>query len=341
MTQVKPCHCLITHMHLSNFRVGTFNLYNLVLPNTVYYDRQKYSVQDYNRKVRWLGGQLDRMQADIIGFQELFHPPALEAVVNQSDYLKGCKIAAAQPSETGPGVAIASRLPILEYHSIEDFPEAAWLDIEEAEIPLRKFSRPVLLARLLLREGLECMVLVAHLKSKRPILPEDVDRQDPVELAKGQARALIRRAAEATALRAVLMEVLQDRNFPVIALGDLNDNGMAVTTQMIAGEPPWYKQPLEQRKKVWDVHLYQVKDIQARLGYGDFYYTHLHNGHHEALDHILVSQEFVAQYPNRIGRVSYVSVFNDHLVDETISRQGVAKWQSDHGQVVAAIELEG
>ncbi|MGB6015523.1 MAG: endonuclease/exonuclease/phosphatase family protein, partial [Nodosilinea sp.] len=85
--------------------------------------------------------------------------------------------------------------------------------------------------------------------------------------------------------------------------------------------------------------LYQVKDIQARLGYGDHYYTHIHNGHYDSLDHIMVSEEFSAQNRDRIGRVTYVSVFNDHLFDQTLLEDSIESWQSDHGQVVANIEL--
>jgi endonuclease/exonuclease/phosphatase family metal-dependent hydrolase len=303
-------------------RVGTFNLFNLVLPNTTYYDKSKYSPEEYGKKLVWGAAQLDRMRADVVGFQELFHQEALEAAIGKSDYLQGAAIAMGEPSEKGPGVALVSRFPIVEQTVFRDFPEAALLDIEEAKIPLTQFSRPVLAALIQVREDLQCTVVVVHLKSKRPILPDGADRDDPVEQAKGQARALIRRAAEATALRAILMQYLQNRNHPIIVLGDVNDGSLAVTTQILSGEPPWYRLPLEHRKLVWDTYLYQVKDIQARQGDGNSYYTHIHNGHYDALDQIMVSQEFVAQNPERLGRVEYVSVFNDHLIDETLSKEG-------------------
>jgi predicted extracellular nuclease len=38
--------------------------------------------------------------------------------------------------------------------------------------------------------------------------------------------------------------------------------------------------------------LYNTKDIQARQSSGDFYYSHIYNGHYEGLDHILVSKHF-------------------------------------------------
>jgi Endonuclease/Exonuclease/phosphatase family len=326
-------------MLLKNFRVGTFNVYNLIQPNQTYYGNKKYSEADYAKKTTWIGGQLERMRADIVGFQEVFHPDALKPALEKSGILTKAEIAFAPNQEGTPGLAIASRFPILEQQVYQAFPDNALLDIEGATIPLSKFSRPILSARMKVTESIECTVFVAHLKSKRPLLAEGSDRNDPLEVAKGQARSLIIRAAETTALRTLFMQTLRDRNHPVIVLGDMNDNSLAVTTQIITGEQPFRRLPLEQRKAIWEVYLYSVKDIQARQSYGDFYYTHIHNGHHESLDHILVSQEFAAQNPDRLGRIGYVSVLNDHLVDETIT-EGVENWQSDHGQVVVEIEIE-
>ena len=69
------------------------------------------------------------------------------------------------------------------------------------------------------------------------------------------------------------------------------------------------------------------------------YYTHIHNGHHEVLDHIMVSQELVFDNPKGIGGISYAKIFNDHLVDETLGEEKIPEWKSDHGQIVAKVEL--
>ncbi|MEO1451373.1 MAG: hypothetical protein AAFV07_17710 [Bacteroidota bacterium] len=134
------------------------------------------------------------------------------------------------------------------------------------------------------------------------------------------------------------METLKDRQKPVVLLGDVNDSGLAVTTRIISGEPPHRRFPQEVKQEIWDVLLYHVRDIQARRSYADVYYTHLHNGHYEALDHIMVSQEMVQENPRRIGRIGQVRTFNDHLIDETIAGKN-RSWQSDHGQVIATVEL--
>lgn len=326
-------------MSRKNFRIGTFNLYNLALPDTPFYG-QRYTPAEYTQKLAWIAGQLDRMQADIVGFQEVFDQEALQQALHQSNFCQKFYLLMAPSSEDAPAVAIASRFPILDSKIIREFPAAAQLDIQGAKMPLSHFTRPVLAARLRITDAVECTVFVVHLKSKRPIVPDQADRHHPIEKAKGQARSLMLRAAEAIALRVLLMEVLQNRDYPVIVLGDMNDGRPAVTSEIISGEVPHRKLEPEHKRKIWDVLLYHVKDIQARQSYSDFYYTHIHNGHYESLDHIMVSQEFVSQNPKRVGRVGYVSLFNDHLIDETLSDEPVPIWQSDHGQVVASIELE-
>jgi endonuclease/exonuclease/phosphatase family metal-dependent hydrolase len=324
----------------NRFKVGTFNVYNLNLPNVVFNRTQKYTEAEYGKKIRWIGNQLDRMQADLIGFQEVWRKEALEAAIEQSEHLKGAQVIIANDTGESISLAVASKLPIKGHQVIAEFPEAARLEIAGENLALTKFSRPILSVQVELQNGLACTFVVAHLKSKRPDLAEAADRNDPLENAKGKVRSLIRRSAEAVALRSILLDLLKDGSDPVIVVGDLNDSNLAVSTQLISGEPPWRKLPIAQKTKIWDVLLYHVKDIQARKSYEDFYYTYIHNGHHDSLDHIMVSQEFVDVNPKRMGRVGYVSVFNDHLIDETLSNDEVEPWQSDHGQVVASIELE-
>lgn len=328
---------------MKKIKVSTFNAYNLVLPNTTYYSWKKYDAIDYRRKVVWMGKQLDIMEADIIGFQEIFHRTALEEALDHSKVCKDYNIIMSHSStrenapKPGPAVALATRFRVLDYHIVEDFEEMLMID-EEISVPIVQFSRPVLIAELEVY-GKPITVFVAHLKSKRPSILKGADPDDAFEQAKGQARSLIRRAAEGTALRKLLLQYLNKRDYPVLVLGDLNDSDGAVTTEIIGGQAPLVYWHREKKIKYWDVLLYNVKNIQARKSYQDFYFTHIHNGHHESLDHILVSQEFVKENPHHIGRVRYVQVLNDHLKDNTLSEDGVEKWQSDHAQVVATIEF--
>jgi endonuclease/exonuclease/phosphatase family metal-dependent hydrolase len=321
------------------FKIGSFNLYNLVLPGMTYYNNRRYSDYDYQKKTAWIGEQLRRMDADIVGFQEISHSAALREALRQSGQYEDATLLVGNETGEGPVVGLVSRFKVLEHGIVPQFLVEARLEFGGTALPLDEFSRPVLWARVQIRDGVEVVIFVVHLKSKNPMIRDGADPHDPMERAMGKARSLIRRAAEASALRSLLLEALQGRDQAVIVMGDVNDAGNAVTSEIVSGSPPWRKLPFEKKLPVWDVLLYNVKDIQARQSYQDVYYTHIHNGHYENLDHIFVSQEFVRQNNRHLGYVEYVSVFNDHLIDNTLSDEHVPPWQSDHGQVVVTIRL--
>ncbi len=326
-------------MERKHFKVGTFNLLNLASPGERYYNHT-YSEEQFDKKANWLANHLKLLDADIIGFQELFHLPALQKVLLLNGQYNGASVKMGRRNGLGPAVGLVSRFKAVDYEIFVDFPEQARLEFGGVEMPLYKFSRPVLLAKLQIRPDLIVNVFVVHLKSKRPKIKEGANPHDPRERAMGHARSLMIRAAETTALRHLLLDTLENTDHPVIVMGDLNDEGHAVTSKILTGSEPWRNLRREEKAKIWDVHLYNVKDIQARQSYRDVYYTHIHNGHYDSLDNILVSQEFVRQNPQRLGYVEYVKVFNDHLVDETLSDDRTPRWKSDHGQVVTTIQLE-
>lgn len=321
------------------FKVATFNLYNLALPGKRFYRGLGYPEVEYRKKRAWIAEQLRRMNGDIVGFQEVFHAEALQEALHESGIYEGATCLVGETTGQKPVVGLVSRYPVLEHTFIPEFSPTARLEIDGLWVPCGCFTRPVLWAKIEIREGLEVMVFVAHLKSKNPMTHEGANQHDPVQLAVGKAKALVVRTAEATALRCLLLDKLEGNDRPAIIVGDINDTGNAVTSEIIAGTPPWRNLNHGQKMRLWDVLLYNVKDIQARKSYRDTYYTYIHNGHYESLDHILVSQEFVRQNPKRLGRVEYVSTLNDHLIDETLSEEKVPVWQSDHGQVVVTIRL--
>lgn len=322
-----------------HIRIGTFNLYNLVLPHVHYYEDRSYTQEEYIQKKQWISQQLSRMEADLVGFQEVFHEQALLEVIHESPRYNDAAVIVANATGENPTVALVSSLPVLKYEIIEAFPQTAKLELSGPDAPLNHFAHPVLKADILLNEKIECTVFVVHLKSKRPVILEGKDRHDPIELTKGRIRSLIQRAAETTALRVLLLETMQHSNRPVILMGDINDSDRAVTSRLLSGEPPDASWENQYKQQAWDVLLYFVKDVQARQTRGDFYFTHMHDGYYESLDHILLSQEFMIQNPNHIARVQYVSILNDHLIDPSLIDRPIESWKSDHGQVIVQIEL--
>jgi len=327
-------------------RVGTFNVYNLVRGNHPYYNAgRRYSPDQYATKTAWIGRQLDRMEADLVGFQEVFHADALDLALSKSERLSAATrflvgVDEAESPAMNAGIAVASTLPIELVGAITTFPDEAILNDPQLKVSITTFSRPVLKARVELFPGVEAIVFVAHLKSKRHTLLEGESSANPVHRALGAARSLVRRATEAAALRALIVQEIQNTSTPVIVLGDLNDADRSVTTQIIAGDPPFFRLSREKKEPMWDVLLYSAQEIQSRQSTGDFYYTHIYNSFHESLDHILVSEEFYARNPDRIAELDSVRLFNDHLIDETQTFDSTPLTASDHAQIVGRIRLK-
>jgi endonuclease/exonuclease/phosphatase family metal-dependent hydrolase len=325
-------------------QVGTANLLNLALPGHVFYPGQdSYDEPLYQRKLDWLSVMLARVNADVMGFQEVWDEPALKAAINHSGRSgrSGMHYSAviAPGAETGatgtPRVGLATRLAIDHIESHTHFAPQDVVQIPDIG-PQERWERPVLHARLRAKNGTPLNVLVCHLKSKRPKLLQDKngrpleDADDANVRARGSLRSLAMRAAEAAALRRLVVRITAGRGGePLILLGDMNDGPHAVTSQIIAAD-----QAVAYDRSARDVALYHAWDVATEPALKrDMAYSHVHQGWPELLDQIWVSEEFVAGSRFALGDVKRVEVFNDHLHE---SRE---RWRSDHGFVRALLRL--
>lgn len=337
--------------------LGTFNVQNLTRADKPIYDERRalYSPREYARKCKWIQGQLEKMSVDVCGFQEIIEEEALRECV-QGTEREHWHIAIAEPNGKTPVNALLSRFPIIRTEYLRDIPFAfEFFDdraslaqsptntpAESIVLPIHQFSRPILKAELALTQKLSVVVCVLHLKSKRPTLPEGLDRDEAtlVDLAQGSVRSLIRRAIEASGVRAIVSQHLEERpDTPVFVMGDLNDSDTAVTNQIMLGEPPFHRLSPDEKIERWKYVLQNSRDVQARRSMENFYYTYIHNGHYESLDNIFVSNHFADRNKERLGRIIDVRLFNDHLFDQTLSFDRKPPHVSDHGQVVTNIEV--
>ena len=69
---------------MTRFTIASFNVKNLIGAEKEYYTFQRYTAEEYAWKVDWLADQILTMNADIVGFQEIFEEDALTAVVDQA-----------------------------------------------------------------------------------------------------------------------------------------------------------------------------------------------------------------------------------------------------------------
>lgn len=296
---------------MSEFRVASFNTLNLVRPGVKYYSNPAYTDEEHAEKVDWIADRLVEADAAIVGFQEIWHESSLEAACKASGlYPDLDRIVApgTTPAENedpitgkgiGPKVGLATSLPLLSHESIENFPPAAVVDLEDptapvqpgdppatVQVPVTTFSRPVLKAQVELPDGTAGWVFVAHLKSKRPTYLDGEDDDDFVVRAVAAARAHVRRLAEAAALRALVVDVVHETDAPVIVLGDLNDAVPSVSTQLVAGEQPFFRLRRSSKERFWDVLLYSANDIQARQSFREHeLHSHLQRARRGARPH--------------------------------------------------------
>lgn len=383
---------------MTTFTIATFNVQNLIGPDQEYYRFERYTPEDYARKKVWLADQLVRINADIVGFQEIFEPEPLREVIAEADmrgnasyrsdpaagapalapYAKAAlsfapNVADSGPGERRPGLALLSRF------GFADTPQSIQLLDPPVEIPfhhlgggdagcfrLNRLSRPILKARIEIGPQV-VTVFNAHLKSRlgefiRPhgarFSPEiDLLNHDAAGRGLGFLRAGLRRMTEAWVLRRLVLEELGDGR-PVIVLGDLNDNLHSPTQEIICGERPAadytsMRRPdarsgddryTEQeaaliRESVARVRLQSAERLFVRKALRDLVYTTSFDGVFDSLDAILLSRHFDPDWPGRIGQMRHFSAFNDHINDGSNPDAPENKIASDHGQVMARIEL--
>lgn len=401
---------------MTDFTIASFNVKNLIGPDKEYYEFQKYTPEEYAWKEDWMANQLLTLDADIVGFQEIFEEDALRSVIDETNRRAEVLNAATLPDKSKsyrrkvifrklavepytdaalafapnsadegipgqrrPGVAVLSRFG---FHGrpemIQDLPQP--LDIpfqplrglggpqEAGYYRLHRLSRPILKVRVPVGDQV-ITVFNCHLKSKlgeymKPkgadyAPEEDLTKYDPVGRALGSLRAAVRRMAEAWVLRGEIVKEIK-AGHPVMVMGDFNDGEHAVSSEIIAGEVPfknyaWMlrhdakatndRYSAEQSAQITDdieaVRLHSAEKLFVRKSLRDMVYTSAFGGVYESIDQLFLSRHFHPDNRDRVGEMTYFSVFNDHLTDGSHPEAPYNKLASDHGQIVAHMSLRG
>ncbi|TFW17667.1 endonuclease/exonuclease/phosphatase family protein [Duganella callida] len=316
-------------------RFATFNVCNLSQPGAKLYDNlAPLTEEQYKAKVAWTAHQLDELDADIIGLQEIFSLSALRDAMSQSKRYRDAILAGFEPPPdpvTGaarltPELALISRLPLAApAQAYIMFPQGVALP--EGSRDADRFARAPLHAQVVLADERIIDVIVVHLKSKRPDYRNGDTGDDPMLHAQANLRSLIRRGTEAVALRALLSAMDKEQRRPRVVLGDFNDTVDAVTTNIVMGAGASCPPGEEFRGQFFD-----ARQIQSGRQFRDGGYTIAHDGHYATIDHVLVSEEFHPSSPHAQGEVVSVAYLNDHLAQEKPEA-------SDHGQVLVRLRM--
>lgn len=334
----------------STLKIATFNLFNYLEPPFACYEFDRiYSAEQWLKKNNWISAYLDEFQPDVVGFQEVFSPEALQSLVKQSGYHYFSVVDECTVIDdficSSPVVAIASRFPITCVSAVE-FDKTLSNDMGLSEA--FSLSRKILRATIDLPHIGECDCYVVHFKSKRALFEHVEDKllsgeENIIESLKasvaGRWGSTIQRGSEATLLMVEMIKRKQQTDNPMLLMGDFNNNlSDGVLTQLLTNDLRF----VSQIDKHAFLEKYCLQDVWDLFAVSDYFAgekrqpTHYFGETSSVLDHILVSCEFDAKYNKSTFSVSHYDTYDRHLINPLFERDGES---TDHGIVMVTMQL--
>jgi endonuclease/exonuclease/phosphatase family metal-dependent hydrolase len=312
--------------------VGTWNLENLFRPGSEFGPSDQSA---YEAKLGALADVINRLAPDVLAVQEVGDPDALADLGAKLDGDWRIETSTVFEEDHPIRVGVLSQLPLSEVEQVSRFlAPLAPVQVDDDGTTIDAMGRGALRVRVA-AEDHEVDVVTCHLKSKLLSFPGGrFQPRDEGERARFAAYALHRRAAEAVTVRTYANGLLDGHGDEraVIVLGDLNDEPLAATTEMLLGPPgseigtagfdrpdrgdPW---------RLWNL---------APLIPEERRFTRVFYGRRELIDHILVSRALVSPLPEvDTGVVQLPSI-----TEVASARRDDPA--SDHAPVVARFPLE-
>lgn len=312
---------------------ASFNLYNFQAAGKRMRRTAEVPEEHYKDQRDWTVGKMRDLNADVIAVQELWSKSCLEDVLGH----EGLEAYTAHYIKD-EWYDIANTLVVREPWSvvgevevIKDFPFTQLVKVDEGDgeddevaVNITRFSRSVIKAKLHHESSStpDVTVFACHLKSKLPATASNIAEQH--QKAVGSALSTIRRTAEATALRMMLVDHMAGSDTPTVVLGDLNDDPLSNTLNILTDQPKMTK-----RSRGGDKSLYSALFLEQLHSFRDVFYTHEHSNHRGVLDHVLVSEEFFEHSTDSAWELEEVQILNDHIDDKR-------DYTSDHGIIKAS-----
>lgn len=326
-----------------NLRIGTFNLFQFITPEFSFYQKkEKIAPVEWEAKTQWIQQQVQTMNCDIIGFQEVFCPQELQVLLKDIgfDYFEVVDTPRKNPKDetifTSTLVAIASKYPIKKIQEVKVHVPSIKSHHFKGHF---KFSRKPIKAFISLPNGQDICCYVCHLKSnkdnefeyvfdkKTTLLEKKTCIQSALE--NNNAPSLKQRLCEASSLFYDMQKV---KTMPKILMCDLNDKEYSLSIDALFNKAyhfanyksnPILKDPFyEFKPKNHNPHPEKKEEGRTPTSY--------FLGKGNVLDYIFVSKEFLK------NSVQSYEILNDHLQKH---KDGSIR-TSDHAQVVCEITLD-
>jgi endonuclease/exonuclease/phosphatase family metal-dependent hydrolase len=348
---------------MADLTVMTWNVQNL-LP--VGHEDGPDTDEQYQAKLAALAAVIDRAEPDVLALQEV-GPEQVLADLNAACTIDFDRRLVGSPDDRGIRVALLSPRRLSNRTDTRSFPDGVLPvqardlafddpDTIENEAQTAVAGRGVLSATV--RSGGERVtVMTCHLKSKllrydrRPgvVGGRTFAPNDEGERLRYAGYALYRRTAEAMTCRATLDSVLtadgdqpgagrgSGRDTPVILLGDLNDEPLAATTQIIQG-PTGSEidfRPGSGFRTGDQGDGYRMWNLYRLLPPEGPGYTRIYRGRGDLIDHIFASHRLVN--PGNVPAVEIVAATPLPSIDDDPSPRPPAP--TDHAAVVATFDI--
>lgn len=331
---------------MAAFKVMTWNLENLFQPETEFGPDTEAK---YTEKLNSLADVILELNPDVLAVQEVGTQDAFRDLITLLQGRYSHEKLSDNPDPRGIRVGFLSKLPIEDSEEIVDFPQEGLpsvpnIDSEGNFSNVTRLGRGALRIKVSPASNFPVHLITAHLKSKLLTFPSSSGRsrftpRDENERAQVAGIALLKRTAEAVALRVKANELLEDsdRN-ALILLGDLNDVTEAATTQLLQG-PSGSEigtAGFDRPDRGDDTRLFNLAPLIPE----ERRFSRIYKGSQELIDHILVSQELLPGQPRQLPKVdSHVDAIGSlpSVSDEPSRRQGALG--SDHAPVTATFEL--
>lgn len=328
-------------------KLATINLFNFIEPPGAYYEFSNiYSEDQWRQKRAWLNRYIGSYQPDIIAFQEVFSATALKALLEPLGYRFFSVVDEPEPIDDyiykSPVVCLASRYPILSALPLQADPSLSrQLGMSEDF----QYSRLPLFATMELPSLGQTDIYVVHLKSKRPVTPENEDEKAKTlhesmrEEIAGSWASAIQRGTEACQLMASIIERRSHTNNPAIVMGDFNDDiqsevlrafrhhGLRSITEDMVDVPLSHYQMHDS----WDLYLKNIGETSIERPK-----THYFHAKGSVIDYILLSNEFNSADPASLAEVGDFHCEDSHLINPKFDLDA---YSSDHAIVSVTISL--
>ncbi|MBY7956404.1 endonuclease/exonuclease/phosphatase family protein [Vibrio fluvialis] len=310
-------------------RFATANLLNYLAPPNAFYEFNNiYEATQWQQKQRWLNHKLIELNADVIGFQEIFSADALREQMHDLGYPYFEVIDTPQVSDdyiySSPVVGIASRYPLSDVVAVD----AQQPDFHFHRKPLRATVHHPALGHI--------DVYVVHFKSQRPMLNEpqsdDLMNAWQQELY-GRWQSTMQRGQEAHLLHKAIVQRKQQSRHPVVLMGDFNQVLSSIEFSALRSTHR-FRQP-DSFAPLMPYHLFDSWELFSHTRDELRKPTHYTGASGQVLDYILLSSDFSREADYPVAFVCDFHVEDQHLINPHFETD---RYASDHALVAVTLQ---